>query len=268
MSEIPYQPPGSTPPEQAVDAEVVEPSPRPWGFWATMGWSLLVAVAFVAAQTAIMLGAVVLLMTLNAAGRSVETVVQQLETNGLMLAVSYWASTVVCLPLIALIVRLRRPWSFGDYVGLKPVAPATVARWLVAAGLFVALSDAITWLLGREVVPDYMVDVYRSSLFPPLLWSALIVAAPLFEEIAFRGFLFRGIQASRLGSIGAVLITALLWAVIHVQYDAFYIVHIFVGGILIGVVRLRTGSTWTTIAMHGLWNTIATVETWWVVAMR
>jgi len=42
----------------------------------------------------------------------------------------------------------------------------------------------------------------------------------LFEELFFRGFLFRGLSSSFMGPVGAVLVTSALWALIHTQYDA------------------------------------------------
>jgi membrane protease YdiL (CAAX protease family) len=87
-----------------------------------------------------------------------------------------------------------------------------------------------------------------------------VVAAPLYEETFFRGFMFRGIRQSRLGATGALLITAAVWALMHVQYDAFTVAQIFAGGILLGAARLKTGSIYTTLAMHALWGLVATIE--------
>jgi len=79
-----------------------------------------------------------------------------------------------------------------------------------------------------------MINIDATARFRPLLWFAIIVMAPLFEESLFRGFLIAGMQRSR---IGAILIT-----LIHLQYEAFYLVYIFIGGILLGIARVKTGS--------------------------
>jgi membrane protease YdiL (CAAX protease family) len=84
-----------------------------------------------------------------------------------------------------------------------------------------------------------MINIDATARFRPLLWFAIIVMAPLFEESLFRGFLIAGMQRSR---IGAILITAALWSLIHLQYEAFYLVYIFIGGILLGIARVKTGS--------------------------
>ena len=93
------------------------------------------------------------------------------------------------------------------------------------------------------------------------IWLAVIVAAPVFEEIFFRGFLFKGLQHSRIGPLGAILVTSLLWATIHLQYDLWDLGIIFALGIFLGFARLKTGSVYATIALHALVNLIATIET-------
>ena len=82
----------------------------------------------------------------------------------------------------------------------------------------------------------------------------------MFEETFFRGFLFRGIQQTWMGNIGAILITALLWASIHMQYDLYQIALIFVHGIVLGCVRVKSNSIVTTMFLHAMMNLVATVE--------
>ena len=56
------------------------------------------------------------------------------------------------------------------------------------------------------------------------------------------------------------LLTALIWALIHVQYSAYEIAIIFIMGIMLGIVRLRTGSLWSAILMHAFMNFVATLQ--------
>jgi len=105
-----------------------------------------------------------------------------------------------------------------------------------------------------------MKDVYRTAGSLALLWTALLIAGPVFEELLFRGFMFRGIQASRLGSGGAMVITALTWAALHAGYDLWDLVVVLAGGLLLGVARVKSDSVYVTIGMHSLWNLIATIE--------
>ena len=88
---------------------------------------------------------------------------------------------------------------------------------------------------------------------------ALVVVPALFEEILFRGFMFRGLQATRLGNLGAILVTSLTWSVIHLQYSLDLIVVLFLLGIFFGIARLRSGSTAVTIVMHGTFNLVSVI---------
>src|SRR5438477_379116 len=88
-----------------------------------------------------------------------------------------------------------------------------------------ALSAPPPWgLLGTEVVPGFMSEAYlwaRDSGSLVLCFLAVVIVAPISEEVAFRGFLFRGLSASWLGASGAIIATSAAWAAMHVQYDTF-----------------------------------------------
>ena len=45
------------------------------------------------------------------------------------------------------------------------------------------------------------------------------------EEILFRGFLFRGWRRSRRDVWFVIALTALLWAVVHLQYDPYVVLN-------------------------------------------
>ena len=93
--------------------------------------------------------------------------------------------------------------------------------WLIVLIVFIGLSEAISILLGKPTTPEFMVKAYSSLASPWILWVALLVAAPLFEELFFRGFLITGLSASALRWYGAVIISSAMWAVIDVQYDLY-----------------------------------------------
>jgi membrane protease YdiL (CAAX protease family) len=56
-------------------------------------------------------------------------------------------------------------------------------------------------------------------------------------------------------------VTAVLWAVIHVQYDAYEMSIIVCMGLLLGAARLKTQCLFVPLAMHATMNIIAIVET-------
>lgn len=246
--------------DSLVLAELVEPA-RPWGVWPTLGLSLVVFVVWTVAQTAVLVAAGAVTVGFAAdTGHDLTASWEELASQGWMIGLSVWIGLPAGLGLIVLLVKVRRPWSVTEYLALQPAPWGRTALWLVATALFAAASDLLTWLLGRPIVPDFMRQAYQRDLSLPLLWSAVVIAAPVMEELFFRGFLFRGLHASRLGAAGAIAITSLAWGCIHLQYDLYQIGTCVAIGVLLGLARVHTGSTYVVIAMHALTNLIATVE--------
>jgi membrane protease YdiL (CAAX protease family) len=177
--------------------------------------------------------------------------------NGNYISIAAVVTVPLVIGLVALLIYVRRR-RIADYLALK--APSTRQAVTAVGGLAVLLtaSDLITYLSDRPIVPEFMDRVYTTAWFPVLL-LALVVAAPLNEETLFRGFLFRGIVGAW-GPVAAIVISALFWAVLHVQYDLFGIASILVMGLYIGTVRHRTGSLPLTMSLHAIANAVATVE--------
>lgn len=67
--------------------------------------------------------------------------------------------------------------------------------------LFLALIliELTTVMLNKDVIPPFMEEVYNTTEAMWLLWLAIVVAAPIFEEVFFRGFLLSGLNKSFLG---------------------------------------------------------------------
>ena len=119
-------------------------------------------------------------------------------------------------------------------------------------------------MLGRDSVTTFQADSYRAANAAgllPLLWLAFVVAAPVGEEIIFRGFVFRGWAASPLGVPGTILLTSLVFSAAHTQYDWFGSLQTFCIGILFGCLRWRSGSTTLTILLHMVINFTSTLWT-------
>lgn len=245
--------------DDAIPESPAAPAPRPWGFWATIGLSLVVLALFFAIQIVVVIGYFAACVLARPTADLIQ-LAQGMRDNGLLLSLASWASMPVCLGLVVLLVKLRRGWTIRQYLALKPVSKGAMLAWLGLLLAFVAASKGLTCLLGRPLVNEFMRNAYQTAYYLPLLWATLLVAAPVFEEAFFRGFMVPGIRQSRLGAVGAIVITAASWALLHVQYDVYAIVHIFVAGILLGVARLKTQSLSTTMAMHSLWNLVALIE--------
>ena len=254
-------PPVRVPPvlvvEQHLPASPAAMLRGPWGFWATLGLTGGIALAYLLAQS-LVVGVYMGVATLRAHGKMPD--IKLLDSDGLVLSLATLASAPIGVGLSLSFAWLRRSRSVREYLALAWPSPGRIALWLLGLILFVVGSDCLTLGLDRPLVPAVMVDAYRQMQLVPLLWIAMVVAAPLSEEFIFRGFLFTGLQHSRLGGAGTIVLTSAVWASIHLQYDFFGIASVFFGGLLLGWARLRTGSLWLCVLMHALMNLIATLE--------
>jgi HAD superfamily hydrolase (TIGR01509 family) len=231
---------------------------RRWGFWSTIGFTLAAVAAILVVQVA-----VVFLWAIGHVAMGYQLSPKAAATNGLLLSLTTIATAPVTLGLVWLFVHLRKGIPVAEYLALRPVPVRVLLRWTLVLVALACASDWLTFLLGRDIAPEFMRKVYNTAGFRPLLWLALVVAAPVFEETLFRGFLFEGILHSRLGAAGALLITSAAWAAIHFQYDAYGKGTIFVIGLVLGYARLTTRSLYTSLYLHGLLNLIATLEVAW-----
>jgi uncharacterized protein len=189
-----------------------------------------------------------------------------LVNDGLLLVATLLTSAPICVGLICLAVKLRRGATLTGYLAAVPAPFKTMLVWAALMLVFAVVIDVLLTISGRPLVPPHLIRWYETARVLPLFWMAVIFAAPAFEEALFRGFLFEGFCRSRLGPIGAVVITSMLWAAMHTQYDLFESVLLFVGGVLIGVARWKTGSLYVCICMHSMINLISCIEVAVVVA--
>jgi len=233
---------------------------KPWGFWATLGFSAVIFALFSALQVLVATAFVSLAKTQHPE-LDLEVYAKSLPSNGLCIAIMAIVSGLICIPLTLWFAKLRKNISVKNYIGFREPLTKEWVKWLLILGAFLFLSDGVTFLLQRPIVPSFMIEAYKTASFLPALLFAIIIVAPIFEEIFFRGFLFEGIRYSRLGPIGAIGITSLIWAVIHLQYDIYGITTVFALGLLFGIARLKTDSIHLLMVMHSVTSLVATVET-------
>jgi uncharacterized protein len=104
------------------------------------------------------------------------------------------------------------------------------------------------------LVKEAMFDIANEPKLFLMVMPAVVLGAPLAEELVFRGQLFAALAQSRLGVLGATLLTSGLWALLHVTEPWFSVAMIFVMGLALSALLLRFGSLWVTIVCHAVWN--------------
>ena len=232
---------------------------RVWGGWATAGYGLVIVGTTVMVQVMVSFAFLIGIIASSGLQGDPPPFMEGLEEiGGLVAAVSSYPSAVIGLALVIAFIKMRNGAGIREYLGLTPISLKTLLIVLAISAGYIVLTEG----LGQIIKPptsEFAFDLYRTSVWPPLLWIAVIVFAPAFEETFFRGFLFEGFRQSRIGITGAILITAVVWTLLHIQYSAFEIATLFVLGLILGVVRWKTGSMWSVLAMHAFHNAAATV---------
>ena len=248
-------------PESPAIVTSAQRPPKIWKFGGTALWGLFIFVAMFGGQIAV----VAFIMMWQGGPFDVPTMIH-VVSRGLTISLS----VIMGLPAVVLALWIAiRPTriSMSDYLALRWTSWKNLLLGAAALIALVLAWDLLTRVTGREVQPGFMGDVLKSAQADGAVWLLLLafsVAAPVSEELFARGFLYRGWSESRLGVPGAIFLSSLAWTSLHLQYDWFFFGEVFCIGLLLGYLRYRSNSTWLTIVIHGLNNTAATIQTFWL----
>ena len=234
-------------------------STRPWRPWSTLGWTILCIVVMIAVP---LLGEIVFLAISAAMNRDLGL------ARGNRIAILTLLSALFTVGFIARLIRVH-PNRIRDYLALEWPRARSVWVSLAILAALVAFSDLLSYGFDRPLVPALLVNPFRES-WRPLFCLALIVAAPLQEEILFRGFLYKGIAAAREGPVTAVVVSSLASSFFQTQYNWLRVGTIAVSapndwygigmtavfGLYLGAVRYDTGSLYLTTLLHAVANTV------------
>ncbi len=137
------------------------------------------------------------------------------------------------------------------------VTPAVVVGAFVAVEVYAVIADAIG---GSNFLPQSNLkeDVLNQTAFIVLAGVLALILAPFMEETFFRGFVFGGLR-KRFSFFTAALISGFLFSLAHGQPTTL-IPFTFVG-MLFAAGYAYTGSIWTTISAHFLFNLVSFIAT-------
>jgi uncharacterized protein len=233
-----------------------------WKFWGTALWGLFAFAALFAGQ------ALVLAYEVLRSGDTADIAETIRAAAGSGLTISL--SVIMGLPAVvaALWFAIRfTDTPFADYLALRGTSAKNLLIGILGLVGVIAIWEAVSRLIGHETSPGFMEDVLKSARGDGAMWLLLLafcVAAPVSEEFFARGFLYRGWSETRLGPIGAIILSSLVWTGLHLQYDWYFFGEVFTLGLWFGYLRYRSGSTWLTIVLHGLNNFAAVIQTIWL----
>ena len=154
-----------------------------------------------------------------------------------------WPLTLLLACVIAA-VKWRQAFSFARFP-LSLIAPLAVGGF----GLSLVLVEVIGWIPMPEFIAEMFHEIMSGN--PVSKFIALVVIAPIAEEMLFRGLIFREF-ARRYSMPHAIFGSAALFALFHL--NPWQIVVAFPIGVIAAWLVLKTGSIVPGIVLHAVLN--------------
>jgi membrane protease YdiL (CAAX protease family) len=144
--------------------------------------------------------------------------------------------------------------------GLRRLSALKGIGWLTATWVaFIAFSAVWAAALGVTENDDLPQELGADNSTTALVFVAVLVcvAAPIAEEIFFRGFCFTALRRW-IGVVGGAIATGVIFGAIHAgSADAVFLVPLGIFGALLCVLYSRSGSLIPCIVLHALNNSLA-----------
>lgn len=156
--------------------------------------------------------------------------------------------TIKYLIIAAVIMVVAIPSSFwlgelNKHLDMSHVLPS-VDKWIKAQET--ETNKVIEAMLGRQSIKDLFVNLFLMALLPAIG-----------EELVFRGLVQKGLIRITRNVWGGIIMASLIFSAIHFQFLTF--LTRFELGIILGVLFWYSGSLWTSITAHFLFNGLQVV---------
>jgi membrane protease YdiL (CAAX protease family) len=159
-----------------------------------------------------------------------------------------------------LLARLTAGRPTAAQFGLRRLSALKGLGWLMATWVaFIVFSAVWAAALGVEENDDLPQELGADDSTTALVFVALLVcvAAPIAEELFFRGFCFTALRR-KVGVIAGAVLTGVIFGAIHAgSADAVFLVPLGVFGALLCLLYHRSGSLVPCIVLHALNNALA-----------
>ncbi|HEY1928289.1 MAG TPA: type II CAAX endopeptidase family protein [Caulobacteraceae bacterium] len=174
-----------------------------------------------------------------------------------------WAALMMPFVLAGLVAFLAGRswphWGADARRALVPLAPVPAQAWIwaiVSGAVGIAVLAAF-WTVAARIVrvpPNLLTDLSGVPIWTQAAFLLVaIAAAPLTEEIAFRGYAM-GILRREFGPAGVLVLSSLMFAAAHLTQGLVapkLIVYLLVG-LGLGAIVMRTGSLLPAMVVHSM----------------
>jgi membrane protease YdiL (CAAX protease family) len=258
-----------------VSPPSVSLSPLAPSIWQALGLIALYFVLQLAIGSAIALVAGSIALVQH--GGSITTLISQgrswlshSDISAAVVMVTLLTSAAVILHLMRR--RWPRLWRKTELPGFGFTPSTQVVMYAIAmlAGLAMPFIGGMVtqWVAqGHEVSQDIKQLGGHISLPLRIPLALLVVSVgPLVEELLFRGVLLSAV-ARHVGSRWAIVLTAIFFACVHLPDLSFLwyaLPNLALLGLVLGWLRVQSGSIWPAVLAHGMNNLLAVVS-WFVV---
>lgn len=240
-------------------ADIAPPKPL-FSRFGVIGLIVATIILFFVTQTASVFLAGKWLLT-NSAHLAWDEVLFLGSSNGTVVSASIVISALILTLLIWLILKLKKQ-SVGDYLALKPFNLKVAIAMIGILLLFMIGSQALTYLLDKAPL-DFVDPLFSSVNSVWLLVIVMVVVAPIYEELVFRGLLWSAIneqfEAPR-GLVISSLVTSVIFALIHLQYGIYEMSTIVILALIFCLARIKSGSLLLPMLLHIINNGAAMLQ--------
>jgi uncharacterized protein len=139
-------------------------------------------------------------------------------------------------------------------LGVRSFRPGALKWMLAAIGAYLVFAALYAGIFGT---PEQE-DIAESFGTLPLQILLIVIAAPVSEEVCFRGMLFGGLR-SRLPRLAAALLSALIFGGLHALTGLSAVPPLIAFGFILALLYEKTGSIVPGIVLHMLNNSVALI---------
>jgi membrane protease YdiL (CAAX protease family) len=177
----------------------------------------------------------------------------------------FFSYSIVCLALVYYFLRWQHK-NFKD-LGLVKISARAAITGILSAVILVAIMNWVFYPLldlffGKHSGDYSDYDFIRGN---PVNFMVILVASWLvggfYEELIFRGFIFKETKALLAGSrsnwLLACILTTLLFALYHAQQGVFGMAHAAMTGLFWNLLlKYSKGNLWYSVFSHAAYDTI------------
>ena len=170
--------------------------------------------------------------------------------------------------IFILIIISKYDNNVANWLEIKPIFKSKIPKIIRISLSYYFLAWPIILLWGI-IIEFFKLNDFNDSNYSKMVVEALnnnyflifflaVILGPIFEEIIFRGYLFK-ILKIRLNNFYAIILNSIFFGIIHYELSA--IIPALILGISLSFIRLKTNNLIPSIIIHSLHNLFALIVT-------